>query len=170
MAVAAAALALSVGVAMAQQGGGRGGGGWGGGGGRPTPEQMRQWRMQRYQEALGASDEDWVALEPLVSKVTEIQDAGRARGGFMFGGRRGRRGGAPQPSEEEMSPVQKAAADLQATLEDENASAETIQEQLTAYRTAREKSRQELVKAQEELRGVLTVRQEAQCVLLGLLE
>jgi hypothetical protein len=89
--------------------------------------------------------------------------------GFMWRGRRGR-GGQPETPEEEQSAVQKAASDLQTTLEDENAPAETIKAQLTAYRKAREEARVELAKAQEQLREVLTVRQEAQLVLAGMLE
>jgi len=172
--VAAAALALSMGVALAQQGGGGGRGGRGGRGGF-DPAQMRQRMMQRYQEMLGASDEDWTALEPLVTKVMDLQRDARGGGGmgFMFGGRGGRRGGGgfggAQPQGEQ-SAVEKAAADLQATLENENASAETIKTQLTAYRKAREDARQQLAKAQEELRAVLTVRQEAQLVLIGMLD
>lgn len=174
LAVTAAALALSVGVALAQEGGGRRGGGWGGRGGGWDPEQMRERIMRGYQGMLDASDEDWVALEPLVANVMELQRETRVRGmGFMWGGRggrRGRRGGGDGQPEEEQSAFQKAAADLQETLEDEQASAEVIQEKLTAYRAAREEARQKLAKAQEQLREVLSVRQEAACVMAGLLE
>jgi Spy/CpxP family protein refolding chaperone len=41
---------------------------------------------------------------------------------------------------------------------------------LTALRAAREKARQELATAQEELRKILTPRQEALLVLMGYLQ
>ena len=47
---------------------------------------------------------------------------------------------------------------------------EEIKEKLTALRKAREKAEQELTKAQEELRKVLTLHQEARLVLIGFLK
>ena len=58
---------------------------------------------------------------------------------------------------------------LETTLENESASADTIKEQLTALRAARVKAQQELAAAQQDLRQILTVRQEAVLVLNGLL-
>ena len=77
--------------------------------------------------------------------------------------------GAPE-AERERTPIEKATEELQAALEDEGTTPEQIKERLTAYREAREEARKELAKAQEELREVLTLRQEAQLVLMGTLE
>jgi len=45
-----------------------------------------------------------------------------------------------------------------------------IRQKLDALRRAREKARKQLVKAQQELRKVLTFRQQARLVLMGLLD
>jgi hypothetical protein len=65
--------------------------------------------------------------------------------------------------------VEKAADQLSTTLENESASAEEIKKQLTTLRAEKEKTKQEQAKAQQELRQLLTLRQEAQLVLMGLL-
>jgi uncharacterized protein (DUF3084 family) len=66
--------------------------------------------------------------------------------------------------------VSKAAEDLRTTLGDQNSTVAQVKEKLTAYRAEREKAREELSKAQEDLRSVLSVKQEAQLVLMGSLD
>ena len=68
-------LMLSVaGMAMAQEAGGGGGGGRrGGGGGNFDPAAMRQQMMDRMKETLGASDDEWKALQPKLEKVMTAQ-------------------------------------------------------------------------------------------------
>lgn len=68
------------------------------------------------------------------------------------------------------SPVQQASEALEQTLEKSESTTEDVKAKLLALRNAREKSKQELVKAQQELREVLTVNQEARLVLMGLLD
>src|SRR5690606_11878184 len=46
--------------------------------GQMDPEQMRQRMMDALKERLGASDEDWQALEPRVQRVMEAQQNARA--------------------------------------------------------------------------------------------
>lgn len=67
------------------------------------------------------------------------------------------------------NPVQQASEALQQTLEKSDSTPEDIKAKLLGFRSAREKANQELSKAQQELREVLTVRQEARLVLIGLL-
>ena len=151
-------------VTLAQEGGQ-------GGRRRFDPGQMRQRYMDRIKETLGASDEEWAVLEPRIQKVQELSMQTRAGGrGGMFGGRGARGGGDAPAPERELTPVQTATQGLQTILEDEAASAEDIQAKLTALREAREKAKQEVAKAQAELREVLTIRQEAQLVVMGMLE
>ena len=83
------------------------------------------------------------------------------------GGQQGRRPRGPFGQEE--TAVSKASDALQTTLENASAAPDEIKTKLTALRTAREKTRQELATAQKELREVLTLRQEAQLVLMGML-
>jgi hypothetical protein len=53
---------------------------------------------------------------------------------------------------------------------DEGAKPEEIKAKLTALRAAKEQARQDLVKARQDLRQLMTLRQEAVLVLNGLLD
>jgi hypothetical protein len=153
-------------------------GGPGGPGGRFDPAQMQQRMMDRMKEQLGADDEAWKVLQPRLSKVMELNRdvSGGGRGG-MFGmmGMRRNRGGndagpggnRPQRDPSTMTAVEKAADALQTTLDNQSASPEEIAAKLKDLRAAREKAKQELATAQEELRKILTPRQEAQLVLMN---
>lgn len=147
------------------------------GGGRPRfdPQQMRQRMMERMKEQLGATDEEWKALEPRVEKVMTASREARFGGmGAMMGGRRGGPGGAgggPGPADNQpQSAVGKATADLRSGLDDKNTSADEIAKRLTALREARAKAKQDFEAAAKELKEVLTQRQEATMVMMGILE
>ncbi len=169
------------------QGGGPGGGFQGGPGGNFDPAQMRQRMMERMKEQLGADDAAWKVLEPRLTKVMELnrQTAGGRGGmfGMMFG--RGGRGGPGGPGGDQGGPqadrrgpgpmgeqtaLDKAMAQLRTTLENQSATAEEIKTQLTNVRQTREKARQELAVAQQDLKKILTVRQEAILVSMGQLD
>ena len=151
-------------------GGGRGGPG-GGGGGRFDPQQMRQMMLSRAKESVGATDEEWKVLGPKVEKVQTLsmQLRGGQRGMFG-GGRGGRQEAAPAQPAQQQSAVEKAAEDLRTTLENKDAKPDDVKKKLEALREAREKAKQDLAQAQDELRQILTVKQEAQLVLMGLLD
>ena len=160
-----------------QRGGMQGPPGQGPGGRQFDPERMRQMMSQRMQEALGATDQEWKVLGPRVMKVQELsrQTGGGGRGMMMFG--RGMRGGpggpggrGPRGTDRELTEVEKIQQELQTTLENTAATPEQIKEQLTKLRAARERAKQELAKAQKSLREVLTLRQEATLVLMGMLD
>ncbi len=151
-------------------------------GGQFDPAQMRQRMTERLKEQLGADDQSWKVIEPRLMKVMELnrQSSGFGRGGMFFGGFRGPRPGeagrgpgdrrGPQgQANAPQSPVEKATEQLRTTLENQSASPEDIKNQLTALRAAREKAKQELATAQQELRQILTLRQEAQLVLMQML-
>jgi hypothetical protein len=72
----------------------------------------------------------------------------------------------PQP----LSPVQQAAADLRAVTSNKDAKPDDIKAKLDAYRQAKAQARTQLAAAQQELRGLLTQRQEATLVEMGMLE
>ncbi|MCC7375439.1 MAG: hypothetical protein IT581_12360 [Verrucomicrobiales bacterium] len=182
----AGSLIATVSPALAQaqgQGGGQGQGpGQGQGQGRPNfdPEQMRARMMERYRERLEIkSDDEWKIVEERITKVTEARRevgfGGMGRGAFggqRPGGRGGdtaqagggggqRRGGFGTPSPE--------AEDLQKSL-DAKAGADEIKAKLAKVRDAKKSKEANLAKAQDELRKVLSVRQEAIAVMDGLLE
>ncbi len=152
--------------AMAQAGGGGGGGG-GGGRQRMDPAQMRERMMTQLKEALGATDEEWTALQPKVDKVMTAQQASRGGG---FGGFGGGRGGAAPADNAPQSPVASASKDLQDVLGNKDSTPEQIKVKLQALRDARTKAHTDLVAAQAELKEVLTARQEAVLVARGMLE
>lgn len=158
--VAWAPLALAQAPAAGGGGGGRGGRGGRGG---FDPAQMQERMLQAQKEQLKVSDEEWTVLKPLVQAVTQKQWEQRMSR-FRGMGRRGRGGG----DGEDNSPAEVKA--LRAALEDENTPAADIQAKLKAVRDANKAREAELEKAREQLRQVLTARQEAQLVLMGVLD
>ncbi|MCX8036630.1 MAG: hypothetical protein N3D11_06185 [Candidatus Sumerlaeia bacterium] len=161
--------------------------------GRFDPAQMRERMLEGLRERLGATEEEWKAISPLVTDVMEKQGnamrggfgglmgllgrggpggpgrpggdrgPGAPPGGDQPGQDRGRRGGMFGQPDPEIEALSK-------TLEDPNASKETIAANLKALRDARAKREAELKAAREKLRAVLTLRQEALLVLGGLLD
>ncbi len=179
--VLAAVTAILVWLPIQSQAQGGGGGGRGGRGDF-NPEEMQRRMMEGYREGLNVtSDDEWKVIEPRIQKVL---DARREVGfGGMMGmgmrgafGRRGGPGGdnADQPQNQQrrrgFGGQQSAAAqELQRAIES-NAPADTIKAKLAAYRADRKEKEAKLQQAREELRKVLSVKQEAQAVLAGLLE
>jgi Spy/CpxP family protein refolding chaperone len=170
----AAAICLGAGTALAQDNSNSNstaGGGQGrrGGGGNFDPAQFQQRMMDNVRDRLAfTNDTDWAAVQPLVQKVFDARrDVGfpgmgmmRRGGGGGDNAQGGRRGffGAPSP---EAEALQKAI--------DDNAPAAQVKAMLEKYRAARKDKEAKLAQAQEDLRKVLTARQEAQAALLGLL-
>ncbi|HMO26056.1 MAG TPA: hypothetical protein PKB10_07285 [Tepidisphaeraceae bacterium] len=134
-------------------------------GGRGDPAQMRERMLQNLREQMQASDEEWTVLAPKIEKVQTILRESRM-GGWGGRGGPGGRGGDQEPTTE----IGRASRDLRTVLQNENASGEEITQALTAYRAAREKANVELAAARDDLKAVLTPRQEAILVMLGMLE
>jgi hypothetical protein len=154
----------------------------GGPGGRGfDPAQMQQRMMENYKEQLEITDDtEWKAEQPLIQKVMDARRSsmtGMGRG--MFGQRRGgdnqppgaqagqggdrqnrRMGAFGQPSPEAEA-LQKAV--------DAKASKAELKAALTKYQESRKAKQAELEQSQENLRKVLTARQEAIATLNGLL-
>ena len=139
------------------------------------PEQFRARMMERYREQLEVkSDDEWKIIGTRVEKVTQArQEVGFGGGRGGFGGPGGRRGGGgdngggerrrfgPEPTAEQEA-LQKAL--------DAKATNDEIKAKLAKYREVRKTKEAALTKAQEELRAVLSVRQEAAAVMMGLLQ
>ena len=174
----AVVLALSAGSLMAQDNNNdrpnrrNRDGGQGGQGGNFDPAQFQQRMMERVREDLGfTNDTDWNAVQPLVQKVMDARrEVGVAGfGGFGRGGRGGQggqggggRGGMfGQPGPEQQA--------LQSAIE-ANAPSAQIKDLLAKYKAARKEKQAKLAAAQADLRKVLSVKQEAQATLLGLVE
>jgi hypothetical protein len=162
---AAAVLSIGAGQAVAQPGGGFGGGGF-------DPAQFMQRRMERIHEQMGVTnDAEWKVIEGRVQKVFEAQAAmfgfrGRPGGGRGPGG--GENGGGPRrggffggPPSPELEALQNAVQS--------NAPTEQIKAALEKFRAARKAKEEALQKTQDDLRAVLSVKQEAVATMDGLL-
>lgn len=139
-----------------------------GGGPRLSPEERRAQMEQQLKTDLGVKDDEWTALQPKIEKVMTAQRDSRGGG---FGGGRGGPGGPGGPNANQpQSDVAVKSADLAKVLENKDAQAPQIKAALDAYRQARTKARDELEKAQKELKELLTPRQEAVLVSRGMLD
>ena len=134
---------------------------------RWDPAQFRQRMMDGLKEQLKPSDEEWQVLQPAIEKVMTAQR--NSRGGFGFGRRGGPGGGAPGGDQQETE-VARATRELRTALQNESATAQEIADKLTAFRAARQKAETELTTARTELRDLVTQRQEATLVMMGILE
>ncbi len=145
------------------QGGNRGNRG-GGGGGQFDPTRFTGMIKDR----MNATDDEWKVIEPKLTKVLEARRDGM---GGMFGRRnRGGDNGGASADTTARSPMETASKDLRDVLDKKEATADEINAKLTAFREAREKSKQGLVTAQKDLKDVLTQRQEAVLVSMGMLD
>jgi hypothetical protein len=162
-------------------GGGGFGGGGGGGGGRFDPQAMRQRMMDALKQQLGASDDEFSAIQPKIEKVMQLEQQTNSMGNMrrlMGGGRRGGGGGGGfgggpgggPGGNQEPNPVQTASDDLRTTLSNTSATPDEITSKLGTLRAARTKAKADLTDAQKDLQGVLTPRQEAVLVEYGILE
>lgn len=161
-------LNLSTGTLSAQERQGRG---------NFDPEEMRQRMMDRYREQLEVkNDDEWKLISERITKVSdarrEVGFGGGFRGGFGRRGgdggpgggdnggdrRRDRFGGEPNPDAEALQKAIEAKAP-----------ADEIKAKLAKYRDSKKEKEAKLAKAQDELRKVLSVRQEASATLMGLL-
>ena len=176
---ATAFLSLGATTVLAQQGGR----------GNFDPEQMRQRMMERLREAFEVKDDaEWKIISERIEKVNTLRREAAMGGGGMGmlfgrgpqgggeerrergergdrGDREGRRGGA-RGFGGEANPETEA---LQKAIE-AKAPADEIKAKLAKVRETRKQKEADLEKAQSELKEVLTVRQEATAVLMGLLK
>lgn len=152
-----------------QEGPGGGRDGRGGGRGGFDPEQFRRRIAERMKEALGASDDEFAVIQPKIEKVMDLQRQSGGGMGMLFGGGRGPGGrGGRGPGGDE-SPISAARRELQKSVE-ANAGPDELKAKMASLRAARAKGREELTKAQQELRELLTMKQEAALVMMGMLE
>jgi hypothetical protein len=117
------------------------------------------WQRQRaiddLKDQLGLSDQEWSVVKPRLQAVYDLVH--------------------PRPpmlgrNERLKSEVEQISQALRELLREEKPPADQIKAGLTALRAARERTVQELVKARQNLRQVMTLRQEALLVLNGLLD
>jgi len=115
----------------------------------------RERTVEALKDSLGFTELEWPVVKPRIEKVYNL-----VRPQTPFGP------GSAQPRTE----VERRSGELREVLRDEEAKAEAIKAKLTALRAAKEKARRELAAARQNLRQLMTLRQEAHLVLRGLLE
>ena len=192
---AAAALTLMLGgKALAQPGGGGFGGGPGGGGPggggmnfqNMDPQEIMKQIQQRlndsYREQMDVTnDTEWALIGERINAVTEARQATVSDGGGVggitgmagmlgMGGRRGGGGGGGGGGLRALlgTPSPESEALQQAI--DANAPASQIKALIGKLQAARKAKLAKLAKAQEDLRAVLSTRQEAIAIMGGLLD
>lgn len=168
-----AALCLSTGNLFAQDNGGPGGQGGGRGGrGNFDPAQMQQRMNERIKERFGSTDEEWKAIEPLVTKVNEARMASMAGGmrGMMGGRNRGGNNADQQNNRPRFGPEPSAEETALSDAIEKDAAKDELKAKMAAYRKVKAAKEAELKTAQENLKKVLTTKQEAVALEMGLVQ
>jgi hypothetical protein len=164
--------------------------------GPPDFAEMRQRMMDRMKEFVGATDDEWKALQPKIEKVQQLQrDAYPRGGGFMLfggpggpgpggpggagpgggpGGGFGGGAGGPPPGfggpGGQPSEVQQKVQDLREALDNKDTPAEELKAKAQAVRDARARAKADLSTAQDDLKQAANPRQQAALLAMGVLE
>jgi transposase len=145
-------------------------------------EQFRQRMNERIKTQLKATDEEWAVIQPLLENVqTKMRETMMSRFAGMAGAggppRRGPAGEAPgaspaadRPERRAQRPVSTESADLRTALENDQTSNTDIKAKLEALRASRKRGEDELAQARADLKKVLSLRQEATLVMMGMLD
>lgn len=155
------------------------GNGNGGGRGNFDPAQAQEAMLTRIREQFAVTDDaEWALIAERLTKVNEARrGAGGGLGGAMAlmgrgpggggggGGGQGGGGGGNRTARPTGNPE---VDSLRAAVTDKLPDAE-VKSRLTRLREVRKENEAKLTKAQEDLRAVLTIRQEAIAVMYGLL-
>jgi hypothetical protein len=114
--------------------------------------------VQHAQESFGATDEEWKALTPKIMKVRRLKLQLSSHGKY----------GRSQA--DGLTALAKAWGALGKVLAKKEAAAAEIKPLLQAVNDAEAKVKEDLRQAEKELKDLLTVRQEAMLVRLGIFE
>lgn len=114
----------------------------------------QQRAIENLKEELGSSDAEWRVVKPRLETVY----------GLVHPVSQGGTGDASSRSE-----LQQKMLELRELLDDKGADVDRVKAALAAVRAAKERANQKLAAAQQSLRQLMTVRQEATLVLSGLL-
>jgi hypothetical protein len=120
---------------------------------------------------MKSTDDEWEILSPRIETIIHLQNEVRA--GRDPKGPREPKSNKPQSPDEPAKPMSEVLAkarELTATLFNEGAPASDVRMKVAAIREARAKAHHQLTSAQEELRQLLTYRQEAVLIIMGILE
>lgn len=169
-AMASAMILMAAADAMAQSAAGTNGGN----GNRRNraqrdPARLQAQRLERYRTLLEiTSDDEWKVLQPRIEKVLREQGETRVRPDIGRN-RRGNRESADATTTN-TNRVGNPDAEALKSASAAKLSKEEMAKRLTLFRAAQKAKEDALAKDQDELRKLLSVRQEAIAVLNGLLK
>jgi hypothetical protein len=146
--------------------------------GRMDTEQMMNMMSDRIKEVLEMSDEEWTVIGPKLINVVTLStqstepNMGMMMRMFMLGRRNTNQRNQlqPFPGRGEPGPIATVQTELQKLLEDKETPTSEIKRKIIELRDEKEKAEQELATARNELRELLTVRQEAFLIAMGYLD
>jgi hypothetical protein len=145
-----------------------------------SPQDMQARMLANLRERFGVEkDDEWAIISERLLKLSEVRRGNGGGAAAMIGGFRG---GPPQGGGDQSGrgggdaargrgfggPRTPESEALQAAVADRLPEAE-VKARLTKLRETRKANEKKLEQAQEDLRAVLTLRQEAIAVLMGLL-
>lgn len=152
-------------------------------------QEMREQRAEQVRQSLGLTEEEMAVIQPRIDRVRTLRRekaiamasgrtarAGRDGGegeGREDGNARARRisfGGDAAELSPEAAALRTTANTLGEVLSEENPNTDNLKTALQAFRTARDAMDANIDAAQAELTELLTVEQEAQMVMSGVLD
>lgn len=141
-----------------------------GGRGNFDPAQMQDRMMTALRTQFDVPDDaEWKLIQDRITAVSEVRRAsGGGMAGMMMGGRGGPPGGGGPTAGRTGRTANPEADSLRQAIVDKLPDAE-LKSRLTRLRESRKNNEEKLARVQEELRAVLSVRQEAIAVMAGLL-
>jgi hypothetical protein len=116
--------------------------------------QDHQRAIESFKDRLGISDKEWAVVKPRIEKVYNLM---HPLPPMMAG------------TERPKTEVEQRSSELRDLLRDK-AAVDKIKAGLAALRAAKEKAAKELLAARQDLRQLMTLPQEAELVLSGLLD
>ncbi len=140
-----------------------GGGGFGAGAGSGTSVNPAGGAT-----STGTGTNGWQTVQSSTSSSTV--SGGGGGGGAGSGVGQGWSGPLWRLADRELTEGEKTCEELLLLLEDKNSKQADVDQKVDVLRRARENAAKELTKARQELREVLTVRQQARLVLMGVLD
>jgi hypothetical protein len=135
----------------------------------PDPAIVHPKRMERIRQQLEVKGADeWKIVEARVARVMEAEHGMSLNGSLKK--RLAKRELPPGYSKKSKHTAEAGGLDSLQEAIDSSASATDLKTTLEKYHQVRRERLAKLEKAQDDLRKVLTIRQEIQAILLGLLE
>lgn len=147
------------------------------------PAQMQERMLNGIKENLGATDEEWTAMKPKVQEIQKLRMKVAASAMGRFGGPRGMRGpdGPGDANNQNRRPGRglmgmlgnEPNPELDALVsasDSDSTSNDDLKNKIKAYREAVKRDEEKLKSTREELRQLVTLRQEAKLIVAGILD